>query len=200
MRSHDLGATERVEQASPLRDGAAPEVWLPALGHLAVGYAIALRAARSPRTRSPSLGLLLVLVVAVAVIPDLDIPAAELGLAEHRGGSHSLVMAAVMGGVVAVIARWRKQSALLWGAAAAVSMASHGVLDLFSQGPGVKLLWPFTDARFASSVRPLPTPHVFQILSPHELLVLAAEVALFAPVVLFSWVAARRSARRRHMS
>jgi membrane-bound metal-dependent hydrolase YbcI (DUF457 family) len=177
-----------------------PEHWLPTLGHLAVGYAVALQAARAPRPSTSSIGLLVALVAAASVIPDLDILAAEVGIAEHRGGLHSLAMAAAVGGAIALIARSRTQPAWLWGAAAFASMASHGVLDLFSEGPGVKLLWPFSDTLFASPVRPLPAPRVFEILSPRELLPLAAEAVLFAPVVILSWLTSRRSTRRGQVS
>jgi membrane-bound metal-dependent hydrolase YbcI (DUF457 family) len=127
------------------------------------------------------------------VLPDLDIVAEEFGLAEHRGASHSLGFAAVVAGGFWVIARWRTQQPWLWSGAAFLSMGSHGVLDLFSSGPAIKLLWPLTDALFAAPVRPLPTPQVLEILSIHGLAVLAAEALLFTPVLLWGWFSARRS-------
>lgn len=191
MRSHDNGYTTRAGPRSlqgRLNLGWVP---LPALGHLAVGYAIAARTARSRVPAGRSLGLAFVFLVVVAVLPDLDIVAEEIGLAEHRGASHSLGLAAGVAGVVWAVARWRAQQPWLWSGATFLSMGSHGVLDLFSSGPGIKLLWPLTDALFAAPVRPLPTPQIFEILSIHGLVVLAAEALLFTPVLLWGWFAAR---------
>lgn len=191
MRFHDLGAVGRVRQPSATGVLAAG-ILLAALGHLAVGYAIAVHAARSPRPPAGSIRILWLLIVAAALLPDLDILAAEFGVAEHRGASHSLGMAAAFGGAVGLFARWRRQAALVWGVAAFVSMASHGILDMFSAGPGVKFLWPVTDAVFASAVRPLPTPQVFEVFTPQGLLIVGIEIILFSPLVVASWIAARR--------
>ena len=92
--------------------------------------------------------------VAAAVLPDLDVVtfyfgipySADLG---HRGFSHSLAFAALVG-----LAGAAGHRALGAGAARAclflfVATASHGVLDAFTNGGlGVAFLWPWSGTRY----------------------------------------------------
>ena len=92
--------------------------------------------------------------VVAAVLPDLDVVTLYWGIPYsaglgHRGFSHSLLVAALAALIGASAHR-----ALRTGFAAAagflfVSMASHGVLDAFTDGGlGVAFWWPWSHERF----------------------------------------------------
>lgn len=93
-------------------------------------------------------------VAGLAVAPDLDfILVWILGLDRdwHRGFSHSLVAAALLGATALMrtgAARYRE-----W-AVASMAVASHGLLDALTtvDGRGVQLLWPFWLERFKFGV------------------------------------------------
>jgi inner membrane protein len=65
-------------------------------------------------------------------------------------------------------------------------MASHGVLDAFTDGGlGVALFWPATDARFFAPWRPIPvSPLGWRVLSPEGLGIILRECVLFLPAWL----------------
>lgn len=127
-----------------------------ALSHPAVPLALALAlGSHTVPTR-----LLLAGVVA-AVVPDLDAVAFKLEIPYghalgHRGASHSLVAAAVLGLVAAGFAdhlRVRRTVAFAFVAAAA---ASHGLLDMLTNGGhGVALAWPASAERLWWPARPI---------------------------------------------
>ena len=92
--------------------------------------------------------------VVAAVVPDLDVVTFQFGIPYsaglgHRGFSHSLVVAALVG--LAGAAGHRLLGA---GFARAflflfVATASHGVLDAFTNGGlGVTFLWPWSADRY----------------------------------------------------
>lgn len=91
--------------------------------------------------------------VVASVIPDLDVIAFWLNIAYssewgHRGFTHSLAFAVVLGIIAAVIApalRSKRFTALLF---VTISAASHGLLDMLTTGGlGVALLWPYAGER-----------------------------------------------------
>lgn len=137
------------------------------LSHAAVPLALGLGlgAQRIP-TR-----LLLVGVVA-SILPDLDVLAFRFHIAYadalgHRGASHSLVFALVLALVVLAFAKHLNASRITAFWFTAVCAASHGVLDMFTNGGlGAALWWPFSDVRvFAPwqviEVSPLSLRRVF---------------------------------------
>jgi inner membrane protein len=72
--------------------------------------------------------------------------------------------------------------------AAAVG-ASHGLIDTmtFGGGLGCELLWPFATARFWAPLRFIPiAPIGLAMFSARGLLVVAAELVLFAPFWLYA--------------
>lgn len=103
------------------------------------------------------------LTVLCAILPDADVVAFDLGLAYghvlgHRGISHSLLSAAVVGAVLAVaLGRGvHRRSRVKLFAHFTLAAASHGILDAFTDdGLGVALLAPFSDARYFFPWRPL---------------------------------------------
>lgn len=165
---------------------------MSALGHLAVGIAASrFGMAATRRTRKEQWATAFALM-ALAVAPDLDILAEQAGLAEHRGASHSLAFAAIVAMACFGAAAVTRRPAAWWGLAAFTAIASHGILDLFSPGPAVELLWPLTEVRIVAPIRPLPSPPLSDLLTVLAARTWALEALIFLPVVLVAF-AHRRS-------
>ncbi len=87
----------------------------------------------------------------LAMLPDADVIGFKLGIAYadawgHRGATHSLVFAALIGAILTALIRTEKR--LIAFAFLALSTASHGLLDMATSGGlGVALLWPFEVTR-----------------------------------------------------
>jgi inner membrane protein len=124
-----------------------------------------------------------VAVAALAMLPDLDVIAFELGVPYgspwgHRGATHSLAAAVVVGLLTALALRravpvsWT----LAW-ACFASAMASHGALDALTDGgSGVAFLFPFDDGRYFAPWRPLRvSPIGRHFFGPWGLAALASE-------------------------
>jgi inner membrane protein len=126
------------------------------LTHPAVPLAMAMGLGRGAIS-----GRLLAAGIAASALPDLDVIAFLLGIpyaAEfgHRGFSHSLFFALVVGLIGIGLApllkstRWRTFLFL------ALATASHGILDAFTNGGlGIALLWPFSGERFFAPIQPI---------------------------------------------
>lgn len=128
---------------------------------------------------------LLLTTAVCAMLPDLDSIGYFAGVPYgsawgHRGATHSLVAALVVGLVVAAVARARGKSGWWWFAAAACAMASHPVLDaLTSGGKGVALFWPFSETRWFLPLRPIPvSPMGAGVLSHRGVYVVVSELVL----------------------
>jgi len=134
---------------------------------------------------------LLVAGVVAAALPDLDVVAFQLGVPYgaglgHRGFSHSLLVAALVG-----LAGALGHRTLGAGLARAflflfVSTASHGVLDTFTNGGlGVAFLWPWSGARYwapdALRVVEASPISVGRFLSARGLVVLGSELRWIWP-------------------
>lgn len=125
------------------------------ISHAAVPIALGLGLGTS---RIP-LSLLAVGIV-VAMLPDADVIMFRFGATyddswSHRGFSHSLASAGIIGLLAAAVLRQhvRPLSTFLF---VTLAMASHGLLDMFTNGGhGVAYLWPFSDARFFAWERPI---------------------------------------------
>lgn len=97
--------------------------------------------------------LLLVGVVA-AVLPDLDVLAFRFHVAYaaafgHRGASHSIAFALLLGLLASLLAPQLRAERRVAFSFVAFCAASHGVLDMFTNGGhGVALLWPVSGERF----------------------------------------------------
>ncbi|RJQ72313.1 MAG: metal-dependent hydrolase [Desulfobacteraceae bacterium] len=110
-------------------------------------------------TRKIISGRLLVAGMALSALPDLDVIAfrfdipyaAALG---HRGFSHSLAFAGAAALCLACAApllgtSFRRAFPFLF-----LSMASHGLLDAFTNGgSGIALLWPFSAERYFAPIQ-----------------------------------------------
>ena len=71
---------------------------------------------------------------------------------------------------------------------ASVALTSYGlhlVMDAATLGPGVKLLWPFTDERFSAPVTIFyGVRHSDGLFSPHHLITIGTELAIIAGFLL----------------
>lgn len=127
----------------------------------------------------------------LAAVPDLDFGAFFLGIPyshplAHRGFTHSLAFAAVLGIVGALIVRADRNGArLFWITAMAAGMAaaSHGLLDMVTNGGlGVGLLMPFDGERFFFPFRPI-------LVSPFSLGTFSAVVgSIIRSEILWVWL------------
>jgi inner membrane protein len=107
-----------------------------------------------------------------SIFPDFDVVAFRLNIAYadalgHRGASHSLVIALLLGVIALTCARRLNTTRLAAFIFVAVSAFSHGLLDTFTNGgQGVALWWPFSQERTFSpwqviEVSPLSLRRVF---------------------------------------
>jgi len=113
------------------------------------------------RNRRPALWLL---SAGLSMVPDLDVMSYHLDLPRtsiwaHRGISHSLVAALVVGALLAGLTRrglslgWPRLALLL-----SLVMASHGFLDGFTHGGrGIAFFAPFDANRYLFPFRPIPS-------------------------------------------
>jgi inner membrane protein len=114
--------------------------------HAVVPLALAVAMAR--KRISPNIAIA---GIVLSVLPDADVAGFVLGLdyaAEwgHRGASHSLALTVIVVGGLCLC--WRAARSVAAAAFLAFAMASHGLLDMATDGGlGVALLWPVDDAR-----------------------------------------------------
>lgn len=96
---------------------------------------------------------LLLAGIAAAILPDLDVVAFKLGIPYahalgHRGVSHSLVFAALVGLLALPAAAWFKCHTWIVFLFIFIATASHALLDMLTNGGlGVALLWPWSEQR-----------------------------------------------------
>lgn len=156
---------------------------------------------------------LLLAGVVAAILPDLDVAAFAVGIPYaddfgHRGASHSLLFATLMGLLGAVLhgpLRSRPGQAATW---MLVCTASHPLLDaMTSGGLGVALLWPWSEQRFFAPWRPiLVSPFANGFFSARGLATLGSELRwvwlpLFAGAALWKAIhSAEDSARSKKHS
>ena len=164
---------------------------MASLGHLAVGLALGRLESgeRSTAGRAWSMALL----AGLAVLPDADVIAWRYGVGYdsilgHRGAAHSLAAALAVGLVAGLVAR-RLGAGFARGAKfAALAVASHGPLDMLTDGGGgIALLWPFTSERWFVPWRPIPVaPIGLDYLSREGLAVFTTELLYFAPLLAYA--------------
>lgn len=130
---------------------------------------------------------------ALSALPDLDVFVVAMGVPDagaggHRGASHSLFLAGVIGILTALYARRHAWPAVRTAVAATLAVASHGLLDAIGEGGrGIPLFWPFSAARYMSPWRVLPdAPRGLQLLSRHGLLEVCIELLVFLPMTVFA--------------
>lgn len=171
-----------------------------AIAHAAVPLVILAGSTRS----HPQRRRLMIVAAVLAVLPDLDLLSAifEVRAYEplgHRGLSHSLVIAVLVGVAAALFffRDWRRAAPVLVAAA-----ASHGVLDAFTSGEvGVALFAPLSDARVMSPWKLLPSCPIggTELLGAWGLFTIANELLfLLLPLgILVAWRRAKEEERPR---
>lgn len=97
---------------------------------------------------------LLLAGVAASMVPDLDVIGFKLGIAYadsmgHRGITHSLLFAAILGVLAFWLARRLHARPPVAGLFVFASCVSHGLLDMCTNGGlGIAFLWPFSHERY----------------------------------------------------
>lgn len=125
------------------------------ISHAAVPLALGLGLGEK---RVPS--ILLISGVIASMLPDVDVVLFRFGATyndvwSHRGLSHSLGFAILLGIVAALLLRKSVQPLLAFGFVC-LAAASHGLLDMLTNGGhGIAFLWPLTDQRYFFDWRPI---------------------------------------------
>lgn len=165
---------------------------MASIGHLAVGAAIG--AAFSLKTGSRPRPTIIVFAL-LALAPDIDFVGGLLGVARgstsplgHRGFTHSVFFALVVGGIVGAVTRGSPFRRYWAGICAFIALASHGLLDTMSRlGDGPMLFWPFTAGHYEFPWRPIPGVITAQhYLSIQAIPTLVVEGMLFFPFIAFA--------------
>lgn len=168
-----------------------PSAFTHAAAALALGTAF--------RRPGPPVGVWIAGAVCAAA-PDLDAIGLRFGVPYghvlgHRGFTHSLVFAALVAGVITVVAcrdeRWRgrrREVALFLF----LATASHGVLDMLTNGGrGVALLAPFSTERLFLPWRPIEVSplSISRFFSGRGMVVFTSELRwVWLPAGLFAGV------------
>jgi inner membrane protein len=147
----------------------------------------AYRPGRAPRWRSIAWWSIL------SLLPDADVIGFPFGVQYgdpwgHRGATHSLTFAIMLGLVVGLTARRFHRPFLRTTCLASAVLASHALLDTMTDGGlGCALLWPFDLARYFAPWRPIPVaPIGLAFLSPAGGFIALTELVLFAPALLLA--------------
>ena len=160
---------------------------MASLGHIAVGLA-------AGRTWAGArAGNAMLVLSMLSLFPDIDVVGMALGVPYgapwgHRGATHSLVAAVLLGLAAPLLVRTRGRRAVAMALLVAAVVASHGLLDAMTDGgKGVALLWPFTTRRIFFPWRPIPVaPIGVGLLSVDGLEVMAWEAVVFLPLFVFA--------------
>jgi inner membrane protein len=164
---------------------------MASIGHVAVGLAARrwYEGAVAPRWAPLTAA---VVWSGVSLLPDLDVYAFRLGIPYaapfgHRGATHSLAFAALMGGLALLVARATRLPVRRTALLVAAVVASHPLLDCLTDGGlGCALLWPFSNQRFFAPWTPLPVAPIGRgFLSREGLRVALTELAYFFPAWLY---------------
>lgn len=136
--------------------------------------------------------------IVVSAIPDLDVLGFRFGIAYasqfgHRGFTHSLAFALMLALISLFFFKSLQSTPVRTFWFLFVATASHGVLDMFTNGGlGVALLWPFSHARYFASFRPIEVSPIglSGILTGRGLEVLSSELAwVWLPVMTAAGIA-----------
>ena len=166
---------------------------MASVGHVIVGLAAGRLWAGGGASTSQLAGAM-VGFSALALLPDADVVAFAFGIPYahpfgHRGASHSIVFAALVGVFVGLIARLRGQpQPLRLAALCAAVVMSHPLLDAMTTGGlGVAWAWPWSAERGFLPWRPIPVaPIGAGFLSERGVKVALTELAQGSPLWLWA--------------
>jgi inner membrane protein len=195
-----------IVRSSPSEAPGGPPIPASAFSHFVVGGALGTLGPRA----LPAGRMALVLALASA-LPDLDVVAFRIGIhygdpMGHRGFSHSLLFAALLAPVLALLCgahpgRGRGRYLAVCGLAFA-AVGSHGALDAFTDaGLGVGFFIPFHDERYFFPWRPIMTSPigVGAFFSQRGAMILANEAVWIMAPTLIGVIGVRAiAARSRH--
>lgn len=140
---------------------------------------------------------------ALSLAPDLDVIGFCFGVAYgapwgHRGATHSLLFAMVLGGVLGALSGSFGLPRLRTTVSACAALASHGLLDTLTQGGlGCALLWPWSHTRYLAPIRLVPAaPIGARFSSSAGLRVALLELAWCWPLLLYALWPRRRPQSR----
>ncbi|WP_411849890.1 metal-dependent hydrolase [Stenotrophomonas sp. LGBM10] len=121
--------------------------------------------------------------VVAAMLPDADVLAFALHIPYadsfgHRGASHSLLFAALLATLAAVLHRRLRATAVQAAAFVGISALSHPLLDAFTSGGlGVALWWPWSGERLFAPWRPIRvSPFAGQFFNARGITTLLSEL------------------------
>jgi inner membrane protein len=154
-------------------------------------------------------GRLLAAGALTAMLPDADVIAFHLHIPYanafgHRGATHSIVFAVLLGVLAALAHRPLATTAQRAGWSVGLSTLSHPLLDACTNGGlGVALWWPFSDARWFAPFRPIAvSPIGARFFSERGVHVLVSELCwvwLPMAVIALGMLAVRRASKRPRM-
>lgn len=104
---------------------------------------------------------LLLWAIVVTILPDIDVLAFNYGIPYesafgHRGVTHSIVFALLIGFFGAVFFKYLQSTKLVAFIVLGISTLSHGLLDAMTNGGlGIAFFWPISNERFFLPWRPL---------------------------------------------
>ena len=128
-----------------------------------------------------------------AMLPDADVIGFAMGVPYdsalgHRGFSHSLGAALLIGLLAVLAASWLKAGRIAAFLFVGLAFASHGLADMLTDGGhGVMLFWPFDEARHFAGWRPIEVSPIGieRFLDRGAIAILASEVKfLLLPAAL----------------
>jgi len=162
---------------------------MASIGHVAVGMAAARSAGDG---RVPSISSMAIWS-AISLFPDIDVIGFAMGVRYadpwgHRGATHSVAIAVVVGLAMGAVAARFKRPGLRYALVAGAVLVSHPLLDAMTDGGlGCALLWPVSLTRYFAPWRPIPVaPIGFDFLSIDGALIALVELGLFLPVIVFA--------------
>jgi inner membrane protein len=138
---------------------------------------------------------LLVLAMALAIFPGIDVIAFKFGIAYesqwgHRGFTHSLMFAGLVALLCSIFWRQLRSHPMMIFVICFVACASHALLDAMTNGGlGVALYWPFDHERLFLPFRPIQVSPigVKAFFSEWGLTVIASELIwVFIPGIAMS--------------
>ena len=148
-------------------------------------------------------GPIMALGMGLAILPDADVIGFKFGIdyasqLGHRGASHALAIAALV--TVAITLLYRPASQKAVSLFLFASMASHGLLDAFTNGGlGPALFWPLSEARYFAPFTPiLVSPIGAGFFSGRGVAVILSELQwIWCPAILIAllgWSVRKREA------
>lgn len=169
------------------------------------GHALLPIAAGAGLGRTRISGRLVAWCVFASMLPDLDVLGFKFGIAYgdawgHRGATHSIGFALLVGMLSLALARPLNASRSTAWMAGTLACLSHGILDMFTNGGlGVALAWPLSNQRFFFPWRIIEvSPIGARFFSERALPVLLSEVLYVGiPCVILGLILAYLSGRFR---